>query len=422
MARLTYQQLELIKEKMNVKQIWSFSKMSTFSQCTWAYFLRYIQKIRVKGDNCYTVWGTNSHDIIQGFYEDEFTYEGMLVELEQRILDYLMADDKKLKFPNDSEWESYIANIRHYFTNTEVIPYKVVNEKPVLAEFKGIEKYIFQGYIDSEYYDEQNNFVILDYKTSSMSGFTGKKLIEKAQQLIIYAFGVSKFRKIPMEKIRIRYDMMKYCNVTFMQKNGKEKTSKAERRLWVAHMANQIRKDLQDVPKEIEKVNKEIAKLERKLNLKKTTEEEKPAINALIEVEKQKIVEIEKDLFDVVTIDDMITTAINENNLDNMPPFVKNKYKVGNCYIDVELTPEVLEEVESQIVDTLNKIIKKTEAENHEEAFTRGKIENSDSYYCVNLCDMRDHCKFYKEFKEHNAMFLEKEAPSDEQILAMLGL
>lgn len=422
MARLSYEQLELIKEKMGVDKIWSFSKMSTYDQCTWAYFLKYIQKIRVKGDNCYTVWGTNSHDIMQGYYDKEYTYEGMMVELEKRILDYLMADDEKLKFPNEKEWEAYIANIRHYFTNTEIIPYKVVNERPVLAQFEGIEKYIFQGYIDSEFYDDDENFVILDYKTSSMSGFTGKKLIEKAKQLIIYAFGVSKFRKIPIEKIKVRYDMMKYCNVTFMQKNGKEKTSKAERRLWVAHMANQIRKDLQDVPKEIEKLEKEIAKLGKKMNMKKTTPEDAEGYGVAIGDIEQDILKLQEYNFDIVTIDDMITSAINANNLDDMPPFVKDKYKVGNCYIDVELTPEVLAEVESQIVDTLNKIIEKTESKNHEEAFNRGRIENSDSYFCVNLCDMKDHCKFYKEFKEHNAMFLEKEAPSDEQILAMLGL
>ncbi len=58
-----------------------------------------------------------------------------------------------------------------------------------------------------------------------------------------------------------------------------------------------------------------------------------------------------------------------------------------------------------------------------EQAFTRGRIEQGDSFYCTNLCDMKDHCSFYTEYKAHMAMFLDKkDAPSDADILAMFGL
>jgi PD-(D/E)XK nuclease superfamily len=374
-VRLNHEQLELIKEKLGVDTLWSYSKVSTFSQCTWLFKLKYIDKVKVQKDNVYTFFGNIAHDIIQGLYEKKHEYKDMINIFEQKVLEWRVDDNPKLKFSSDKERDGYIENLKHYFTHTDVIPYNVVNEKPVIAVFQGKDKYVFQGYVDTEYTDDKGNLIILDYKTSSMSGFTGKKLIEKSKQLIIYAIGISQFRKIPLEKIRIRYDMMKYCNVSYMQKNGKIKTTKAERRLWVAKISNQIRKDLERLG------------------------------------------------IDPITIDGMVKEAINRNTLDNMPKEVQDKYTISNCYIDIQLTDEVVKELESELTSTLDKIVAKSKEEDVEEAFARNRIEQSDSYYCTNLCDARDHCKYYKEYKEHSTMFLDKkDAPSEDELLAMLGL
>lgn len=83
---------------------------------------------------------------------------------------------------------------------------------------------------------------------------------------MIYAIGITQhgrmidgeMRQFTMDQIRIKYDMMKYCNITYTQKNGKETVTKAERRLWVAHLANKLRKDLEDVAKDIEKLEKRL--------------------------------------------------------------------------------------------------------------------------------------------------------------------
>lgn len=429
--RLTYDQLNMIKEKMGVEQLWSFSKVSSFDQCTWLFKLKYIDKIRVKGDNCYTWWGTVAHDIVQDWREGKMEHSQMIKRLEEKVVEYSLIEDRKLKFPNESEYQNYIANLRLYFQNVASLPYKVINERAVLAVFQGIEKYVFQGYLDSEYVDDEGCLVILDYKTSSMSGFTGAKLIEKARQLMIYAIGVSqhgrmidgKMRKFPLDKIKIRYDMMKYCNITFMQKNGKEKVTKAERRLWVAHLANQLRKDLEDVPKEIARLEKEIAKLVKKRGMKKNSPEDIEGYDVAIGDIDHDINQLRLVNFNPIKINELIEQATNSNSLDCMPQFVQDKYKVTDCYIDVEMTPEVIEEFKKYMVETLDKIVTKSKEENKDEAFDRPRIDNSDSYYCVNLCDMKDHCKLYKEFKEHNEMFVNKQnQPSEDELLAMLGL
>lgn len=429
--RLKHEQLNIIKEKMGVDKLWSFSKVSSYNQCSWLYKLKYVDKIKVKGDSCYTWWGSVSHDIVQDWREGKIEYHQMAEVLETKILEYSMLNDDKLKFPNESEFASYIANLRHYFSNVSALPYKVTNEKPVLAVFNGLEKYVFQGYLDSEFLDDDDNLIILDYKTSTIAGFTGKKLIEKASQLMIYAMGISQhgrmingeMRKFPINKIKIRYDMMKYCNITYTLKNGNEKITKAERRLWVAHLANQIRKDLLDVPKEMDRILKEMAKLTKKMVAKKTTPEDAEGYSVAIgdldhELERLRLVN-----FDPFEIGELIDQAILDNNLDVLPEFIKEKYKVTDCYLEVDMTEEVISEFVGSLVNTLDTIITKSKEEDKKEAFNRQRIDNSESFYCVNLCDMKNHCSFYKEFKEHNAMFANKqEEHSEEDLLAILGL
>ena len=153
MGRLTYDQLNVIKDKFEVKQLWSFSKVSTFDNCHWLFKLKYVDKIRVKGDNCWTWWGTVSHDLIQGLYDGEHTYDEMITKFEDKVIEYNLIEDKKLKFPDEGQYNAYIDNLRHYFSTVKQIPYKLTNEKPVLAVFEGLEKYVFNGYLDSEYID-----------------------------------------------------------------------------------------------------------------------------------------------------------------------------------------------------------------------------------------------------------------------------
>src|SRR5699024_2376992 len=125
----------------------------------------------------------------------------------------------------------------------------------------------------------------------------GKKLLENARQLMIYAMGINQhgrmvngeMRQFPINKIRIRYDLMKYVNISFIQKNGKLKTTRAERRGWVGKISNQLRKDFADVEKTIEDLNKKIKQFERKCGFKKTTDEERVEFEKEIESIKEEI-------------------------------------------------------------------------------------------------------------------------------------
>jgi PD-(D/E)XK nuclease superfamily len=426
-VRLTSNQLNAIKEKLGVDTLWSYSKVSTYINCPWEYKLKYIDKIKVKSDNCYTWWGTISHDLVQGMYDKKYSYEDMARLLEDKVLEFNLIDDPSLKFPNDDQYKNYVDNLRHYFSNVKKLPYNFENEKAVLAIFEGLEKYVFQGYIDSLYKDENGNYYIQDYKTSSISGFTGKKLDEKSAQLKIYAIGLNQFHKIPLEKIYLRFDMMKYCIVSYPQKNGNIKETKAERRIWVAKIANQLRKDLMDVEKEIEKKEKDIAKLEKKINMKKTTESEVTEYKKMISYIEGQCMDLKEHVYDPITLNEMIEDAISRNSLDKMPRFIQDKYTVSDCYIDIQMNEEIAEQFKKELISILDEITIKSQAEDLDEAFGVGKIDERKSFYCNNLCELRHMCVFYKEYKENSEMFLtngnnKTDTPSDEELLKMLGL
>lgn len=426
MSRLSHEQLNVIKDRLGVDRIWSFSKMSTFEQCIWSYKLKYIDKVKGKEDSCYTYWGTIAHDIRQGFYDGVYkSNDEMLEKLEDEIAKYLMEDKKELKFPNKSEHVGYFDNLRHYFANCSNIEADVRNEKPVIAVLKGNgdKKFAFQGYIDS-YYKEDGKHYILDYKTSSIIGFTGEKLLKKSQQLMVYAYGLWKQQGIPIEDIVIKFDMMKYCNVSFLLKNGNTKVTKCERRNWVGNISNQIHKDFEDVPKLIEAHQKKVMQLTKKMNAKCRTPEEVEELKVQIGELENEIKGLEEVSFDVLEINEKISKAIDDNNLSSLPQFIQDKYTVSECMIEVELNQEIIEECIANIVELLEAIVE-AESGEHEESFNRNRIVENESYYCNNLCDVRDSCKFYKEYREHLDLFFnggDKSENSDDLILAMLGL
>ncbi len=88
--------------------------------------------------------------------------------------------------------------------------------------------YVFVGYIDTEYIDKEGNVVLVDYKSSSKSSFSKSKLPEKSMQLMLYSIGIHQQENIPYEKIKARFDMMKYVTVHYKQENGKWNTSVQE--------------------------------------------------------------------------------------------------------------------------------------------------------------------------------------------------
>lgn len=365
--RLNYNQLEGIKEKFGVDRIWSYSRISSFVQHPWEYRMTYLEKVG-RGQNVYGYLGNVCHDIIQDAYEGKHKFKEMPDLFDEAIMDWRL-NYPELKFMNKNVEDGYIKNVRDYFENTEIIPYEIVNEKSVcihIHDEKRDEDIVLVGYIDSEYTDDDGYFNILDYKTSSRSGFSGKQLKEKSQQLGLYAIGVSQFRGIPLEKIRLRFDMMKYYEIRFMQKNGKLGKTIQERSKWV-----------QGVHK---RVNRKLAELE----------------------------------YDPLEVDDMMEIAIMNNNLDNLPKEVQDMFTLHNYYIDVQITEEEAEELKQFVCDTVADI-REREKGDWEKEFPEPVIDRSNSFYFEQLAP-----HLLKHHKSYQAqMEMQKGIASEEDLLSL---
>lgn len=228
--RLTNEQLENIKKKYNISQLWSWSRISSWANGKYNWYLNYIKKEEPDNDNCiYGTAGGFFHEILEDLYSGKLKYEDMPERFEE---DWFMAREiLGLKFDrNNPEQDeklanNYYNNLKHFYSHYNMIDKNVICEDFALIK---IGDNILQGYIDAYTKDEDGTITITDFKTSTI--YRGDNLIEKSGQLV--AYGISFLQQgIPMEKIKPRFNFLKYVTLTYEQKNGNIKTSNVERRL-----------------------------------------------------------------------------------------------------------------------------------------------------------------------------------------------
>ena len=76
MPRLSKEDYIKIYKKYNAKRVWSFSRIETYKQDKYEYFLKYVKKIPGdRQDSAYAPYGTLVHDIIENFYNKQIKLE-----------------------------------------------------------------------------------------------------------------------------------------------------------------------------------------------------------------------------------------------------------------------------------------------------------------------------------------------------------
>lgn len=226
--RKTQDELNIIMQQNNVKKLWSWSKLNTYHNSPYEYYLKYILKKEEDRQDCiYAPVGGMCHDIIEKLYTDKIKFEDMNELFEDA---WLTAEISELKFDrNDTEKNrnissKYYKNLKHFFNNHIKIPYKIITEQFVTTK---IGDNLFQGYIDAVYKDSSGDYYILDWKTSTV--YKNEKALNESGQLVIYAIGLHQMG-IPYEKIHIGWNFLKYVQVDCVQANGKITTREIERR------------------------------------------------------------------------------------------------------------------------------------------------------------------------------------------------
>lgn len=340
MARLTSEELQTLMKNEGVSRIWSWSKWNCFHTSPYEYFLKYIlHKKEDRTDCIYITTGGIAHDIMERRYTGKLPYEQMIDDFEDGwVTAFNIAEmkfDRNSPEKNDKISQKYYENLKHFFMNHTPLKYKPVIEQFVKAK---IGDNLFQGYIDVCFKDDEGNFNILDWKTSSI--YKGKKAENECGQLVVYAIGLNQ-QGVPMDKIHICWNFLKYVSIQYEQANGAVKTREVER--------CKIGESLQT---------------NAKMWLKKLGYTDQ--------------------------VDDYLKQLLDTNDIECLPKEVQEKYIISDCYVYVPLTDELINRWKETIISTINDIElreKDYEETHSDKAFwdTDESVE-AQSYYFSTLC------------------------------------
>lgn len=361
--RKTKEELRQICEQNNVDILWSWSRVNTYLTSPYEYFLKYIKHINEDNNNCaYAPLGGMVHDILEEYYEQKIDYNEMLDKYDQGwMINIDIADlkfDRSDKEKNNNIKNRYNLDLQHFFKNHKHIEFQKAIEQFILIKLR--EDIILQGYMDILIKKENNTFVIGDFKTSTI--YKGKKAFKECGQLVLYAIGLHQMG-VPWENIKIGWNFLKYQNVTVEQKNGKKKVREIER-----------------------------SKLGESLKSNAKTW-------------------LKHFGYDP---DDYFVQMIQDNSIDCLPKEVKEKFEFDDCWVYVDLTPELLQHWTDLVVNTIDEINLKTkeykDTKNDKLFWDDEESVKSQSYYFANLCGYSANLLLpYKQYLEK----LEKEKNGD---------
>lgn len=169
--------------------VWSYSRIESFNDCPYRFFLKYISKCK-ETDKFYASYGSFMHKLIENYYRGVLSKEDMVTE----FLIGFSANVKGAR-PQESIVQKYIKCGVDYLTRFQPFKYSMVDvEKRVDFEIDGLK---FVGVID--YLGEQEGeYYIIDNKSRDLKPRSNrakptakdKELDVMLRQLYIYSAAV----------------------------------------------------------------------------------------------------------------------------------------------------------------------------------------------------------------------------------------
>ena len=319
--------------------VWSISRLNSMNNCEYEYYNTYVLRNRGTG-NCYSEAGTFTHDYIESVYRGEKEKLEFSTKFNEQMIENEFLG---IEFPSEQIRDNFIADMKHYTENFQLLDGKHLLEKLIVFDIDG---HYMQGYIDMIQVTDDKQINVVDWKTSSK--FSGKKKLQEAgRQLLMYKLGLEATSKAKINTVS--WCMLKYLYVCHVQKNGKIKRKMCSRRKWVKEISEALKKEM--------------------------------------------ITNGEDDLVVSLEVDE----AIKNNNIDNLPQYIKDKYWIEDCYVEYEVTEERIQELKDYVNNTIALIESKNP--NDENDWSHADFEK-DSFYCNHLCNHRSTCKYLKEYKK----------------------
>lgn len=180
---------------------WSYSRIKSFDDCPYGWFLRYI-----RGEEgvplFYSSFGSFVHELLAGFYRGELTRD----EMKTKYIFGFRENVKGERPPGDVA-SNYFAKGLEYITNFEPLPFKILGvEEEVRFSACGMN---LLGYIDLVGEDE-DGLAVIDHKSRDLRGRSKRKkptmkdteLDDMLRQLYIYSAAVEqKYGRLPAKLV-----------------------------------------------------------------------------------------------------------------------------------------------------------------------------------------------------------------------------
>lgn len=180
---------ELIYRELINDMTWSYSRVKTFYDCPYRWFLKYIYGCK-EVPMFYSSYGSFMHKLLEQFYKGELTKEQMRTKF---LFDF--KDEVKGERPQASTVQKYIQCGLDYLEQFQPLPYNMIAvEKKVEFEINGN---FFVGFLD--YLGEKDGkLYIVDHKSRDLKPRSKRtkptvkdqELDEMLRQLYIYSAAI----------------------------------------------------------------------------------------------------------------------------------------------------------------------------------------------------------------------------------------
>ena len=357
----------------------SWSKLNTFVEDPYSFYLKYLKGIKEEKKNAYAFLGDIVHKGLEQFYANEVTREQMIENFENGMID---QHNKSIHFVKDEIQNQSIENKYYTCILNFLHNYEKKSSKSKLEQFVGMpfEHYYVQGYIDHTYpllvdeKDSQDNIikkqyvVIEDFKTST--AYTGKTIDEKAGQLKLYAIMLSNNYNIPISNIKIGWNFLKYVKVDYKQKNGTIKTSNIERN----DLVNKLKTKVKTVTKTLGYSEEDLE------NFYKIMEEN-------------------------------LKQYKNDNIFDGMPKEFYDYFSIHDCFVEIPFDEQKKEEFINYMIEQIHLMDAKIETYNltKDDTLFYQEVTKENSFFFLNLCGYT--AKNHKPLKDYLEKFQSFDKP-----------
>lgn len=183
------------------QMIWSFSRIKSFGNCPYEWYLNYIDCYPDKSKNIYGEFGGYCHKILEKYLNFELEKE----ELVPYYMEYFDDNVTSIVLSKYNPYDKLLEIGFNYFGNINLDPRKMDIIGVEQDFIVNLERYRFTGFIDV-LYKEGDDFIVLDHKSCeyplTKSGAPKKskqeELVSFKRQLYLYSLYVKeKYGKYP---------------------------------------------------------------------------------------------------------------------------------------------------------------------------------------------------------------------------------